>query len=75
MSDPGDIIEVTADVEFAIIGDRLHFTLISGPNRHPYAITFGKAERAGATAIRLVGEAMDRDNVSPFCSGCFSRPR
>jgi hypothetical protein len=54
----------------AIVGDRLHVTLVSGGNRHTYAIKFCEARRAASDASFLLDEdARKPDNVRPFRRG------
>jgi hypothetical protein len=55
-----DITEVTQPVDFAIIEDRLHFTLTSGSRKRTYAITFHKA-RGAAHEVGVLLDERDRD--------------
>lgn len=70
----GEITEVTAPVEFAIVDDRLHFTLVSGSQRRTYAITFHKARNAAQGAVSLLDqrERESRGSVRKFRRGVGS---
>lgn len=56
MSDNGDIVEVTAPVELAIVDDRLHATVVSGSYRRTYALSFHKARNAAQAAAALLDQ-------------------
>lgn len=68
MADIGNIIEVTAPVEFEIIDDRLHFVLISGKRRHPFSISFHKARNAAHACMLLLDdkERTSAGKLRPF---------
>lgn len=55
-----DITEVTQPVEFAIVEDRLHFTLTSGSRGRTYSITFHKAANAAHEVKVLLHERDQR---------------
>ena len=50
----GGVREVTEQIVFAIVGDRMHFTLVSGGCRRTYSITFNKARAAAEIASRML---------------------
>lgn len=65
-SDRG-IHEVTEAVTFAVVGDRLHFTLQSGPCARTFAIGFQRARAAASDAVFLLdGERRRPSNVCRF---------
>lgn len=51
-----EVVEVTEAVDFAIVGDRLHFTLTSGAKQRTFAICFHRARCAAAAAVRLLND-------------------
>lgn len=63
-SNDSGVREITEPVEFAIVGDRLHFTLVSGPCERTYAISFSKAIDAATTAVRMVRAEAAAQNIA-----------
>lgn len=55
-SNDSGVREITEPVEFAIVGDRLHFTLVSGPCVRTYSISFHKGRRAARSATELLDQ-------------------
>jgi hypothetical protein len=58
----GEITEVSAAVDFAIVDDRLHFTLTSGSRKQTFAISFHRARAASQACMRLLDQR-ERDSA------------
>jgi hypothetical protein len=56
VSNDGDIIEITSAVVFAIVGDRLRFTLTSGQCSREFSMSFHLGLRAIADAGKVLGD-------------------
>jgi hypothetical protein len=56
VSNDGDIIEITSAVVFAIVGDRLRFTLTSGQCSREFSMSFHLGLRAVVEAGQLLAE-------------------
>jgi hypothetical protein len=48
--------EITEPVQLSIVGDRMHFTLVSGPCARTYSISFHRARGAMHLTGRLLDE-------------------
>lgn len=65
-----DVVEVTAPIQLAIVGDRLHATLVSGRKKRTYAIKFCEARKAASDASFLLDQDTRKpSNVRPFRRG------
>lgn len=65
----GGIREITEPIILEMVGDRMHFTCISGPHRWTYSITHHKAANAAmCTAVMLEKDRSKAlpDNVREF---------
>lgn len=58
-----EIVEVTAPIEIAIVGDRLHATVTSGTRKRTYALAFAKAREAAERAARALNEHQRQPSV------------
>lgn len=56
MQDEAEVVEVTANIELQIVGDRLHATVTSGNRKRTYSLSFNRARNAAKGAIVLLNE-------------------
>lgn len=68
MPDREHVIEITEPIEIKIVGDRIHFTCVSGSRRQPYSIRFHEARKACNKTIKMLDreDTRSRESVTPM---------